>query len=367
MFRLLAFGSNKSSGATVPPVVDIECPLLCIDVADTSRRALHLLSLLATRRRWSLGELATRLEVGERTVRRDIETLRLLDYPIETLRGPAGGYRLEAGHTLPPLVFDDEQALAVVVALQTAPNSVFGLGEDTARALDTFEQVMPPRLRAAVETLRLTRLQNYWEFPAPPIDAAVLKAAGSAVRRHEVLLVETLDADGARAAPGAPGFVPARRLEPHHLAVWAGRWYLVGFDHADDAWRVHRLDRLHLHPPTGVPFAPRELPGGDVAHFVMTTHDRGDTPAVWECTGSARLNLAAETVARWAPGGSVVEHLDPDHCRLTVGAWSWAGVAGLLATFDADLTEVEPPELVRACRRLVRRWQDVAGERDRAR
>ncbi|MEU4314059.1 WYL domain-containing protein [Nocardia sp. NPDC024068] len=335
-------------------------------VADTSRRALRLLSLLATGRRWSLRELAARLEVGERTVRRDIETLRLLDYPVETLHGPAGGYRLGAGRALPPLLFDDDQALAVAVALQTAPNSVFGLGEDTARALDTLEQVMPARLRAAVEALRLTTLQNYWEFPAPPIDAAALKAAGSAVSRRQVLIVEMLGADGTRAAPGAPGFDPARRLEPHHLAVWAGRWYLVGYDHADSAWRVHRLDRLYLHPPTGIPFTPRELPGGDIARFVMTNHDRGDTPATWECTGSARLNLPAETVARWAPGGSVVEPLDPGHCRLTVGAWSWAGVAGLMATFDADLSAVEPPELVRACRRLVGRWQAVTLDRDQA-
>ncbi|MGW0179333.1 helix-turn-helix transcriptional regulator [Nocardia sp. NPDC003345] len=311
-------------------------------MAATSRRALRLLSLLATGRRWTLAELAARLDVGERTVRRDIETLRLLDYPVLTMHGPAGGYRLGAGHRLPPLLFDDEQAVAVAVALQTAPNTVFGLGEDAARALDTLEQVMPARLRASVAALRLTRLPNYWEFPGPPIDATALRIAGSAVRRCQVLGAEILGADGTRPAPGSAGFAPPRRIEPHHLVVWASRWYLVGYDHADADWRVHRLDRLHLHPPTGIPFTPRDLPGGDIARFVMTSHDRGDTLASWECTGSARLDLAAATVARWAPGGSVVEHLDSDHCRLTVGAWSWAGVAGLLATFDAELTEVQP-------------------------
>lgn len=330
-------------------------------VAQTSRRTLRLLSLLATRRRWSLGELAARLEVSERTVRRDIETLRLLDYPVVTLHGPAGGYCLGPGHTLPPLLFDDEQALAVAVALQTAPNTVFGLGEDTARALNTLEQVMPAGLRAAVEALRLTRLPNYWEFPAPPIEAETLQAAGNAVRRHEVLIVETLDPDGTRPDPGTADFTPARRIEPHHLVIWAGRWYLVGYDHADGAWRVHRLDRLRLRPPTGVRFTPRELPGGDVAQLVMSTYDRGDTLAAWECTGRARLSLPAETVARWAPGGSVVEPLDSEHCRLTVGAWSWAGIAGLLATFDTELAEVDPPELVAACRRLGRRFRTVAG------
>lgn len=333
-------------------------------VADTSRRALRLLSLLATRRRWSLGELADRLEVSERTVRRDIETLRLLDYPVLTLRGPAGGYCLGAGHTLPPLLFDEAQAMAVAVALQTAPNTVFGLGEDTARALEALEQVMPARLRAAVEGLRLTRLPNYWEFPAPPIDAAALQIAGSAVHRREVLIVETLGADGNRPIPGTAGFTPAHRFEPHHLVVWAARWYLVGYHRTETAWRVLRLDRLHLHPPTGIRFAPGEVPGGDIARFVMTTHDRGDTPAAWEYTGSARLNLAAGTVARWAPGGSVVEYLDPEHCRLTLGAWSWAGIAGLLATFDSEISEVEPGELVDACRRLVRRWRAVTGDSD---
>ncbi len=328
-------------------------------MADTSRRALRLLSLLATRRRWTLGELAARLGVGERTVRRDIETLRLLDYPIVTLHGPGGGYQLGPGYVLPPLLFDEDQALAVAVALQTAPTTVFGLDEDAARALDTLEQVMPTGLRAAVKSLRVTSLRNYWEFPAPPIEPEVLKAAGSAIRHRQVLVVDTLRADGTRAAPGDTGFAPARRIEPHHMVVWAGRWYLVGFDLEDSTWRVHRLDGLHLHPPTGIPFTPRDLPGGDVARFVTTTHDRGDTPAAWQYTGSARLNLAAEIVARWAPGGSVVEHLDPGHCRITLGAWSWAGIAGLLATFDADITEVEPPELVRACRRLAQRWTAV--------
>jgi biotin operon repressor len=137
-------------------------------MANTSHRALRLLSLLGSGRQWSLRELATRLGASERTVRRDIETLRRLDYPVATIHGPGGGYRLGTGRTLPPLLFDHDQALAVAVALQTAPSTMFGLGDDTARALATLHQVMPPALRASMESLRLTRLQNYWEFPAPP-------------------------------------------------------------------------------------------------------------------------------------------------------------------------------------------------------
>jgi predicted DNA-binding transcriptional regulator YafY len=324
-------------------------------VADTSRRALQLLSLLGARPRWQVAELAERLGVSARTVRRDVETLRALDYPVITVHGPDGGYQLGTGRTLPPLQLDEEQAFAVAVALQTAPSTVFGLADDAARALETLLQVLPPRLREAAEAVRLTRLQNYWEFPAPPIDAAALTAVGSAVRRRHVLVVETLRADGSRAAPADPDFAPALRIEPHHLVVWAARWYLVGFDPAGSTWSVRRVDRLRVRPTTHR-FAARRVPGGDVGRFVMTSPDRGDTPAAWQCTGSARLDLPAEVVARWAPGGSVVEGLAAGGCRLTVGAWSWAGIAGILATFDATLSDVEPPELVEAGRVMAGRW-----------
>ncbi|MGW7070019.1 helix-turn-helix transcriptional regulator [Streptomyces sp. NPDC054855] len=311
-------------------------------MATTSRRALRLLSLLGTRRQWPLRELAERLGVSERTVRRDIETLRQLDYPVTTVHGPDGGYRLGAAHALPPLRFDEDQALAVAVALQTAPRTVFGLGDDAARALALLEQVMPARLRASMESLRLTRLRNYWEFPGPPIDPDVLTVVGAAVRRRHELVVEL---------PGADG---TSRVEPHHLVVWAARWYLVAYDLTDGAWRVHRVDGLRVRPTTQG-FAARRPPAEGLAPFVMNSHDRGDTLAEWPCTGSARLDLPATVVARWAPGGSVIEDLDPGHCRLTLGAWSWAGVAGLLATFDAGLTEIRPPQLVDACRRLSQR------------
>lgn len=326
-------------------------------MASTSHRALRLLSLLGSRPQWSLRDLAARLEVSERTVRRDLDTLRGLGYSIATVRGPDGGYRLGTAHTL-PLLFDHDQALAIAVALQTAPSTVFGLQDDTARALATLQQAMPATLRAAMESLRLTRLRNYWEFPAPPIDPAALSFVGTAVQHRRVLITELLRPDGTRPAPEDHDFSAARHIEPHHLVVWAGRWYLVAYDLDDDQWRVHRVDRLHARPTTSR-FRHRDLPGGDLAQFVMSSHDRGDTPAVWPCTGSARLNLPAHVVARWAPGGSVVKHLDTDHCRLTLGAWSWAGVAGILATFDSDLTDLHPPELLHACRNIAFRYTAI--------
>ncbi|RKT83846.1 Predicted DNA-binding transcriptional regulator YafY, contains an HTH and WYL domains [Saccharopolyspora antimicrobica] len=328
-------------------------------MASTSHRALRLLSLLGSRRQWSLRDLAARLEVSERTVRRDLDTLRELGYPITTVRGPDGGYRLGTGHTL-PLLFDHDQALAIAVALQTAPSTVFGLQDDTARALAAVQQAMPETLRAAMESLRLTQLQNYWEFPAPPIDPAALSAVGSAVRHRRVLVTELLRPDGTRPAPEDDDFAAAD-LEPHHLVVWAARWYLVAYDLDDQQWRVHRVDRLHPRHTTSR-FGHRDVPGGDLAHFVMSSHDRGDVLAPWPCTGSARLRLPARVVARWAPGGSVVEHLDADHCRLTLGAWSWAGIAGILATFDAHLTDLHPPELINACRKLAHRYAAIPRE-----
>lgn len=332
-------------------------------VADTSLRALRLLSLLSTHRLWRLAELAERLGAGERTVRRDIETLRRLDYPIRTVHGPAGGYRLDSAHTL-PLQLDDDQALAVAVALQTAPNTVFGLENDAARALEILRQAMPPRLRATMAGLPLTRLRNYWEFAAGPIDTDALKAVGGAVRRHHVLIVEVLRPDGSRPEPSDSDFARARHVEPHHLVVWASRWYLVGFDRTGQRWMVHRVDRLLIRPPTGIPFTPREIPGGDVAGLVMSSHDRGDVPAQWQCAGSARLPLPAEIVARWAPGGSLVEQLDADSCRLTVGAWSWAGIAGILTTFDCALSDVEPAALRDACRQSAIRLARAASITD---
>ena len=330
-------------------------------MATTSHRALRLLSLLGSGRTWPLRDLADRLGAGERTVRRDVNTLRELGYPVRTVHGPDGGYRLGTGSTLPPLLFDHDQALAIAVALQTAPSSVFGLHDDTARALTTVQRAMPETLRATMESLRLTRLRNYWEFPAPPIDPAALTTVGTAVRQRHVLVVEMLRPDGTRAAPNEPDFAPPRRVEPHHLVVWAGRWYLVAFEPDQQHWRVDRVDRLHPRP-TSRSFPPRDLPDGDLATFVMSSHDRGDTPAAWQCVGSARLALPAHLVARFAPGGSMVEHLDLHHCRLTLGAWSWAGIAGILATFDTDLTEVHPTELVHACHHIAHRYARVQAQ-----
>jgi predicted DNA-binding transcriptional regulator YafY len=169
-----------------------------------------------------------------------------------------------------------------------------------------------------------------------------------------------LTPDGHRPHPNDPDFAPPLRVEPHHLVMWAGRWYLVAYTPATEAWGIYRVDRIHAHAPTGTPFQRRELPEPNVARYVMTSYDRGDTPAPWQCLGTVLMELPADVVARWAPGGSVIEYVTPTQTRITLGAWSWAGIAGLLATFDADITVVEPDELKDACRTLARRYQQAS-------
>lgn len=280
-------------------------------VATTSSRALTLLSLLGARASWTGPDLAQRLEVSTRTLRRDVETLRELGYPVEALKGPAGGYRLGVGGRLPPLLLDEDQALAVAIALQSAPLRVTGIDDAGARALASITSIMPAPLRAEVGALHLTAIANAWEFPGPPIAAATLRAVGSAIRRSHQLRADHLTPDGRRPQPGDVDFTAPLRLDPHHLVAWAGRWYLVAHLSGEDRWGVYRVDRLHPRAPTGTAFTRREVPGGDVARYVMTSHERGDTPARWQCLGSAVLALPADVVARWAPGGSVVEHAGP--------------------------------------------------------
>jgi len=159
--------------------------------------------------------------------------------------------------------------------------------------------------------------------------------------------------------PGEIGFRPPEEVEPHHLVVWAGRWYLVARDHRRRTWRTYRVDHLTPRTPTGAAFHPVPLTDEDLTRLVVRNPDRGDTTGQWECVGSATLELPADLVARWAPGGSVVHPVDADRCRLTIGGWSWAGVAGLFVTFDADLGDVRPAELRTALGRIGRRLRDA--------
>lgn len=342
-------------------------------MATTSARALRLLSLLTTGTTLPASALAERLEASPRTVRRDVETLRELGYDVETVHGAGGGYRMRASGPVPPLVLAEDEVVAVVVALQTASAVLVGLEESGRRALRAVQQVVPRRLRASSQAFPLTVLPNQWEFPAAPLPVGIVREVGSAVRLRQLLRL-SLEAG------------PAVLAEPHHLVVWAARWYLVcrepgpgpgtevgpdvgaevGPDVGADArrWRVLRLDRLRGATPTGRTFGDRAVPGGSAADLVRRTAERGDVPAPWPCQGSAVVAVPAALAAQFAPGGAVVEVVAGGRSRLRMGAWSWVGLAGLFLTFGADLDEVEPPplrEALRAVRDRIGRIEGIGG------
>ncbi|MGW6774743.1 helix-turn-helix transcriptional regulator, partial [Streptomyces sp. NPDC055037] len=234
----------------------------------TSARLLSLLSLLQARRDWPGALLAERLDISQRTVRRDVDRLRELGYPIVASKGPDGGYRLDAGAELPPLLFDDEQAVALAVALQIATTTGAGIEEAAARALTTVRQVMPARLRRRIDTLRFTAVEPSAIRPNPQADGGVLMALSAAVHAREVLRFDYAPASPAGAADDDRADPPPRRAQPHHLVTWGGRWYLVAWDLDREDWRTFRADRITPRTPTGPRFTPRELPGGNVAAFV---------------------------------------------------------------------------------------------------
>jgi predicted DNA-binding transcriptional regulator YafY len=317
----------------------------------TSSRLLSLLSLLQARRDWPGGLLAERLGVSERTVRRDVDRLRELGYPVQAVKGPDGGYRLEAGSQMPPLLFDEEQAVALAVALRIAVGTGAGIEEAAARALTTVRQVLPSRLRQRVDALEISAAGHGAD---PQVDTAVLLTLSAAVRAGEELRFDYR-------SPGRPDDNrPPRRVQPHHLVVRAGRWYLVGWDPDREDWRTYRADRMTPRFPTGPRFAPREVPGGDVAAFLSARFKGSEGTDAWPCRGEVILDLPVTEVAPFAADG-VVEELGPGRTRLTAGSWSWAALAAALARFDTEIEVVSPPELRTAFAELSRRAGRAVG------
>ena len=321
-------------------------------MSDTSARLLRLLSLLQARRDWPGDALAERLEVSARTVRRDVDRLRELGYPVRAAKGPDGGYRLEADADLPPLLFDDEQAVAVAVALQTATGSVVGIEEGALRALATVRQVMPARLRQRIDALQVTAVARDGAG-RPRVNTEHLIAIGAAVRAHEVLRFdyETPNSTGAERA-----WQPPRHAEPHHLVTWGSRWYLICWDLDRNDWRTFRVDRMTPKSPTGPRFSPRELPGGDVAGYIDAAFRGGE----WPCRGEFILHAPAAQIDAWVNGQAVVEALGPDRCRVIAGSWSWDRLAVWAGLFEVDMEIVGPAELRSAAARLARRYQAAA-------
>jgi predicted DNA-binding transcriptional regulator YafY len=328
----------------------------------TSARLLSLLSLLQARRDWPGALLAERLDISPRTVRRDVDRLRELGYPIVAFKGPDGGYRLDAGTELPPLLFDDEQAVALAVALQIATTTGAGIEEAAARALNTVRQVMPVRLRRRIDILQVTAVERPATRPDRQVGSSVLMTLSAAVHAREVLRFDYAPASPPGATDDDRAEPPPRRVQPHHLVTWGGRWYLVAWDLDREGWRTFRADRIIPRTPTGPRFTPRELPGGNVAAFVagrFRGSDDSDGSGDWPCRGEVILDLPAAVVSRYTRDG-VVEELGPDRCRLVLGSWSWPGLAAAIGSFDADIEVVGPAELKDAFAHLARRYADAA-------
>lgn len=308
---------------------------------------LSLLSLLQTQRDWPGHVLADRLSVTGRTVRRDIDRLRELGYRISAVKGPDGGYRLAAGSHLPPLLFDDAQAVALAVALHSIPAGGVDLDEAAETALATVRQVMPSRLQHRIDAIKFT------VAPAVSrVDPAVLEAVSAAVRNRLVLRFHYNKADEV-----------ARRVEPHAMVARAHRWYLIGWDLDKDDWRFFRLDRLSPRTPTGPRFLVRTFPAPDAQSFLAARFKGSDHQDQWPCIGRVVLDLPAKDVAGWVGDGEL-EPVTEQSTRMTVGSWSWVGLLAFVARFDAPFT-VEGPEPLRvAARTLADRLRQAGGRPD---
>ncbi|WP_037578000.1 helix-turn-helix transcriptional regulator [Phaeacidiphilus oryzae] len=319
-------------------------------MANTSTRTLRLLSLLQTHRYWPGAELAERLGVSPRTLRRDVERLRELGYPVEAQRGVDGGYQLAAGAALPPLVIDDEEAVALAVSLQgAAEGAVDGVAEASLRALAKVVQVMPARLRRRVEALRSMTVPGEWGAPVRhDVDPGVLTALALACRDDERLRFSYTAADGRGGE---------REVEPHRLVRLGRRWYLVAYDLGRQDWRTFRVDRVAEQRGTGVRFRQRALPAEDAAAFVRGRIEGLPGQYRVEVLVEAPAARVGERVGRW---GTVEESDGPDagrRCRLRMTADSLDWPAMLLGSIGAEFTVLQPPELLE----LVREWGERFG------
>jgi predicted DNA-binding transcriptional regulator YafY len=311
----------------------------------TSSRLLRLLSLLQTPRDWTGAELADRLEVSPRTVRHDIERLRDLGYPVHATRGSVGGYRLEAGTSMPPLLLDDDEAVAVALGLRTATQgAVTGIEETSLRALAKLEQVLPPRLRRQVSTLQGVTMQVRRARPGPTVDPAMLTEFARLARDHFTLRFDYSD----RRQEASQ-----RRVEPYRIVNAGLRWYAVCWDLDRDDWRTFRVDRIKPGISPGPRFKPRELSDADaealVARGVPVEARRHQARVVVRAP-------AAQLLERWGQFLGTVTPLDESSCVVHTGADSVGQLAAWLGMLDTDFQVTGPPELVAAVRALAERY-----------
>ncbi|UQX01571.1 YafY family protein [Streptomyces sp. RerS4] len=313
---------------------------------DTSARLLTLLSLLQTPREWPGSELAERLRVSARTIRRDIDRLRELGYPVEATMGAVGGYRLVAGAAMPPLLLDDEEAVAIAVGLRAgAGHAIEGVEEASVRALAKLEQVLPARLRHRVGALQSATVA-VTRGDGASVDPRTLTAMAGAVAGPERLRFAYRARDG----------VESRRLvEPYRLVSTGSRWYLVAYDLEREDWRTFRVDRVSEPLPTGARFAPRELPM-EAAEFVRRGLRGRETYPVDVCFETLPQGLPGwlEELAVTEPGARGVR------VRFESGddpQW----LAARLALLGVPFTVRGPERLARAAAALGARLAGAGG------
>jgi predicted DNA-binding transcriptional regulator YafY len=321
---------------------------------QTSARLLALLSLLQVRREWTGQELADRLDVGPRTIRRDVEKLRSLGYPVEAAPGVAGGYRLAAGGELPPLLLDDAEAVAVAVGLRTAAlGTIAGIEETSVRALAKLEQVLPDRLRRRVSAL--SGATSAFVTDGPRIDADVLATIAGACRDATRLHFAYVARDD-RAT--------RRTIEPSAVVYSGHRWYLAAYDVDRDDWRTFRLDRIQGRVRPGGRGRRRTVPGGDPAAFVKSRLGAasGAGADADGAPGRIRLALPAADAGRRIPARHATVEADGERaCIVTTrGPWSRSFLVWM-AMLDAPIEVLGPPELAGVARTVVAQLAAATG------
>ena len=318
-----------------------------LEHVNTSARMLRLLSLMQTHRYWPGSEHSERLEVSPRTLRRDIDRLRELGYTVDAVRGVSGGYQLRAGGSLPPLLLEDEEAVAIAVGLRTAASgAVSGMEETSVQALTKVIALMPPRLRRQMDALR-SQTENFVWGDGPTVDATVLTTLAQACRDDEPLAFRYT----------ARGADPTdRRVEPHRLVSLGRRWYLVAYDRDRQDWRSFRVDRISAPTTTGQRFRPRELPAEDALSFVQAGIRGMPQRYAVRVRVATEPEVVARAVGRWgsvapAEGGCLLE--------MNVDSLEWPVM--VLAQLEADFEVESPTELTDLLIRTASRFARAAG------
>jgi predicted DNA-binding transcriptional regulator YafY len=313
-------------------------------VAETTSRVLQLLGLLQSRRVWTSEELAERLGVTTRSVRRDVERLRELGYPVHASKGQGGGYQLGAGAALPPLLLDPAEAVAVAVCLRLAAGgTVAGVGESALRALSKLDQVMPSRLRSQVAAVHDSTVTLTSPTSDAPVEPDVLMTLARACRDHEHVAVRYVDLRGKETQ---------RRLEPYQLVTTGRRWYLLAYDRDKLDWRSLRLDRMAEVRAAGSTFAPREAP--DAATYVR----RSISSSPYRYIARVRFHASEDVLVRhFSPASATVEPDGPEACIVTAGADDPERMVFYFATVGCDFEVLEPPEVARAVAAVSERLQ----------